>query len=60
MMTAEMEGYAPGSVTAAETKTKELNNPPDPQSRLWQKYGEAINNGTLDSALEAVGQAPRA
>lgn len=57
-MTVEMEGYAPGSIAATEKKTLELNNPPDPQNRRWQKYQETINNGSLDAALEAVNQAP--
>jgi hypothetical protein len=57
-MTPEMEGYAPGSVEAVEKKTIELNTAPDPQSALWQKYQNAIGSGTLDAALEAVGQAP--
>ncbi len=58
-MTPEMEGYARGSVEAIEKKTLELNTAPDPQSALWQKYQNTIGSGTLDAALEAVGQAPR-
>jgi hypothetical protein len=46
-------------LAAAEKKTNELNNPPDPQSRRWQKYQEKINNSALDAALEAVSQAPQ-
>lgn len=57
-MTAEMQKYAPEKVSQVEKKEMELNTPSDPQNRLWQKYQETINNGTLDAALEEVGRAP--
>lgn len=56
---AEMEKYAPGRFAAVEKRANELNTPADPQSRLWQKYQDSINNGSLDAALEAIGQAPQ-
>lgn len=58
-MTAELEGYAPGSIAAVEKRTTELNTPSDPQAALWQKYSTTINNGSLDAAVEAADQAPR-
>ena len=58
-MTAEMEKYAPGKAAAVEKRATQLNTPPDPQSRLWQKYQEMINRGTVEAALEAAGQAPQ-
>jgi len=57
-MTAELESYAPGSSAAVEKKTIELNTPPDQQTRVWQKYQETINSGSIEEGLEAVGQAP--
>jgi hypothetical protein len=58
-MGAELEGYAPGSVAAVGKKYVELNNQNDPRNAAWQQYQTAINNGTVDSALEAVNQSPR-
>jgi hypothetical protein len=58
-MTAEMQKYAPEKAALLEKKETEFNTPPDPQSRLWQKYQDTINSGTLDAALEAVGRAPQ-
>ncbi len=58
-MTSDMEGFAPGSMAAVEKKTIELNTAGDPRNALWQQYQNAINNGALDAALEAAGQAPR-
>jgi hypothetical protein len=58
-MTAEMERYAPGKAAELEKRATELNTPPDPQSRLWQKYHETISNSSLDAALEAVRRAPQ-
>jgi hypothetical protein len=58
-MTAEMESIAPTSMAAVEKKTIEINTPPDNQSRLWQKYRDTINNGSVDAALEAIGKSPR-
>src|ERR1043165_5659888 len=57
-MTAEMQKYAPEKTALLEKKETEFNTPPDPQNRLWQKYQDTINNGTLDAALEEVGRAP--
>jgi len=58
-MTAEMQKYAPEKAALLDKKETEFNTPPDPQNRLWQKYQDTINNGTLDAALEAVGRAPQ-
>lgn len=57
-MTAELEKYAPGKASLVQKRTIELNTPPDPQNRIWQKYQEAINNNSLDAALESVSRAP--
>ncbi|MGI8654218.1 MAG: hypothetical protein ACR2LC_03250 [Pyrinomonadaceae bacterium] len=57
-MTAEMEKYAPGKMSLVQKRTIALNTPPDPQSRLWQKYQDVLNNNSLDAALESVNQAP--
>ena len=58
-MGADLEGYVPGSMAAVEKKFVELNNVGDPRNATWQQYQTAINSGTVDSALEAVNQAPR-
>jgi hypothetical protein len=58
-MGADLEGYAPGSAAAVEKKLVELNSMGDPRNAEWQRYQTAVNNGTIDSALEAVNQAPR-
>lgn len=58
-MTSDMESFAPGSMAALEKKTIELNTAGDPRNALWQQYQNTINNGSLDAALEAAGQAPR-
>jgi hypothetical protein len=58
-MTPEMSEYAPASLAVVEKRVIELNTPSDPQSARWQKYQEAINAGTPDEGLAAVGQAPR-
>jgi hypothetical protein len=57
-LTTEMEKYAPGKAPALEKALAELNTPPDPQSRLLQRYQETINNTPISQALEALGQAP--
>jgi hypothetical protein len=57
-MSTELEQYAPGRAAAIEKKSKELDSPPDPQNQARQKYQEAISNGSLDAALEAVARAP--
>jgi hypothetical protein len=57
-MTVELGNLAPDSIAAIEKKTTELNAPPDPRNRLWQKYQDSINNGTAEAALQAVEQAP--
>lgn len=58
-MGADLEGYAPGSAAAVEKKSVELNSLGDPRNAEWQRYQMAINSGSVDSALEAVNQAPR-
>jgi hypothetical protein len=55
-LSADLEGYTPGSAAAIDKKFAELNNP---ESAAWQQYQTKINEGTVDSALEAVSQAPR-
>lgn len=57
-MKTQLQRYAPGRAAALERRTAELNTPPDPRGRLWQKYQEAVNNNTVDAALHAVEQAP--
>ena len=58
-MSPDLEGYAPGSAAAVEKKLAELNNQNDPRNAAWQQFQTAVNSGTVDSALEAVSQAPR-
>lgn len=58
-LSADLEGYAPGSAATIEKKFAELNNQTGPQSAAWQRTQTAINTGTVDSALELVNQAPR-
>lgn len=58
-LTPEMERYAPDKIQLVEKRSTELNQPPDPQSRLWQKYQTAINDASLDAALENARQAPQ-
>lgn len=58
-LTPEMEKYAPERLQLVEKRSLQLNTPPDPQSRLWQKYQTTINDATLDAALENVSQAPQ-
>jgi hypothetical protein len=57
-MSPDLEAYAPGSAAAVEKKLAELNNQNDPRNGVWQQYQAAVNNGTVDNALEAVSQAP--
>lgn len=58
-MTAEIEKYAPGRKAALDQKFSEVNNTfRDPQARFYQQYQDAINNGTVDSALAAAHKAP--
>lgn len=54
-LSADLEGYAPGSAAAIEKKFTELNNP---GSAVREQYQTKINEGTVDSALEAIKQAP--
>ncbi len=58
-MSADLEGYAPGSAAAVEKKFAELNYQNEPRMAALQQLQTTVNNGTVDSALEAVGQAPR-
>jgi hypothetical protein len=58
-MGADLDGYAPGSAAAVEKKSIELNSLGDPRNAEWQRFQTAINSGSVDSALEAVNQAPR-
>jgi hypothetical protein len=58
-MGAQIEPYLPGGLAAIEKKATELNASIDPQSAVWQQYQNTINNAPTDSAMEAVGQAPR-
>ncbi len=55
-LSADLEAYAPGSAAAIEKKFTELNNP---GGVAWEQYQTKINNGPVDSALEAAAQAPR-
>lgn len=57
-MTHITEKYAPGRAAAIGKKAAEFNAPPEAQGQLWQKYQEAINNGTVDQALESIRRAP--
>jgi hypothetical protein len=56
---AELERNVPGSAAAIEKKSAELNNQNAGQSAALQQSQAAINSGTVDSALEAMNQAPR-
>jgi hypothetical protein len=56
---ADLERNVPGSAAAVEKKFAELNNPMVAQRAAMEQSQAAINNGTVDSALEAVSQAPR-
>jgi len=56
---AELERNVPGSAAALEKKFGELNNQNAGQSSALQQSQAAINSGTVDSALDAAGQAPR-
>ena len=56
---AELERNVPGSAAAVEKKFGELNNQNAGQSAALQQSQAAITSGTVDSALEAVNQAPR-
>jgi len=58
-MGAELEAYAPDTADAVNKKWAELNYQNDPQRAAWQQFQNAINNGTIDSALQAATQAPR-
>ena len=57
-MSTDLETYTPGSAAAVEKKLAELTNQNDPRMATWQQYQTAVNSGTVDSALEAAGQAP--
>lgn len=57
-MPQELERYAPSSAAAVKKKAAEMATLYNPQGHLWQKFQDAINNGTIESALEAVRQAP--
>jgi len=50
--------YAPDSVSLVARRSDELNTNPSPQQRIWQKFQETMNTGTINDALEAVGHAP--
>lgn len=58
-MSAEMAGYASGSIAAVEKKTNELNIPPDQQGAVWQKFQSKLNSGTIETAMETAEHAPR-
>jgi hypothetical protein len=58
-LTPEMEKYASDRASLVEKRSGELNTPPDPQSRLWQKYQDRINNDSIEAALEELSQAPQ-
>ena len=55
---AELQAYAPDRKEAIDGKLAEFNNPGEQQNALWQKYQTTINNGSVESALEATAQAP--
>jgi hypothetical protein len=55
----DLERQVPGSAAAVEKKFAELNYPNAGQRTAMEQTQAAINNGTVDSALEAAGQAPR-
>lgn len=57
-MPGEFKSLAPDKAVAIEKKTSELNAPHDGQNALWQKYSEAINNGSMESATEEVQKSP--
>lgn len=57
-LSGDLEGFAPGSAARIEKKFAELNNQTGAQGAAWQQALAAINSGTVDSALEAVSQAP--
>jgi hypothetical protein len=58
-MSAEMAGYAPGSIAAVEKKANELNTPPDQQGAVWQKFQNKLNSSTIETAMETAEHAPR-
>ena len=58
-MGAELERNVPGSAAAVDKKFAELINQNAGQNAALQQSQAAINSGTVDSALEAVNQAPR-
>jgi len=55
----DLEVYAPGTTESVNKKWAELNYQNDPQRSAWQQFQNTINSGTVDSALQAVTQAPR-
>jgi len=55
----DLERKIPGSVAAIEKKYSEMTNQSPKQTAALQQSQTAINTGTVDSALEAVSQAPR-
>jgi len=58
-MSADLQHYAPDRAAAVDKKWLEVNYLGDQQNELRQKAQNTINNGTPDTALESVSQAPR-
>ena len=57
-MSTDLEASTPGSAAAVEKKLAELTSQNDPRMATWQQFQTVVNSGTVDSALEAAGQAP--
>lgn len=57
-MSAAVDSVMPGSSASIEKKIKQFNAVTEPNAVAWQKYQDAVNNGSTDAALEAISQAP--
>ena len=54
----EVERYAPGQAAVIRQKKLEFDRLSDPRSRQMKKYGDVIENGTVDSLINAANKAP--
>ncbi len=53
-----VEKYSPGRAPALRRRYTEVNRTTDVRGRAWNKYQKMIQEGTVDTVLEAIDKAP--